>query len=335
MRTTKTKMNHARYPLLMIAFVLVSLMAPKADAWGDSIPAAIIKQAMETIYDTIQGTMLGALKTSALALLNTQTMSLIGGVSGKSPIISDWKNFIYDEANTQTVAYKEGLLTSIFEGRNTSMYSGTSGSDYYSILADSIKGSTGNALRINAAELIGGDPALALQNGDLRALTAVTSNPVNNPYGLSLTVDSLVAEKQSQVIEEQVLKVTSTGVAPVEKDGKTVLPAKSVSDAMSTAQGSLNQILSGTSKPEEILGVIAASAANQFMKKMMEKVTTEVQTKVTVLDRRITNQVNSIMSPIEKVSAVVRQQTGLEINPLANPGKAAPNPNACTLGGGC
>ncbi len=328
-------MNHARYPLLMIAFVLVSLMAPKADAWGDSIPAAIIKQAMETIYDTIQGTMLGALKTSALALLNTQTMSLIGGVSGKSPIISDWKNFIYDEANTQTVAYKEGLLTSIFEGRNTSMYSGTSGSDYYSILADSIKGSTGNALRINAAELIGGDPALALQNGDLRALTAVTSNPVNNPYGLSLTVDSLVAEKQSQVIEEQVLKVTSTGVAPVEKDGKTVLPAKSVSDAMSTAQGSLNQILSGTSKPEEILGVIAASAANQFMKKMMEKVTTEVQTKVTVLDRRITNQVNSIMSPIEKVSAVVRQQTGLEINPLANPGKAAPNPNACTLGGGC
>ena len=320
----------------MLAFVLISLSAPKADAWGDAIPAAIMKEAMEKIYNTIQGTMLGALKTSALSILNTQTMSLIGGVSGKSPIISDWKNFIYDEANTQTVAYKEGLLNSIFEGRNTSMYNGTSGSNYYSILSDSVKSNVSTSLRINAAELIGGDPAVALQNGDLRALTAVTSNPVNNPYGLSLTVDSLVAEKQSQAVEAQVLKVTSTGVAPVtDKNGNTVLPAKSVSDAMSNAQGSLSQMLAGTSKPEEILGVIAASAANQFMKNMMEKVTTQVQTKVTALDRQITNQVASITSPIEKVSAVVRQQTGLEINPLANPGQAVPNPNACLLNGGC
>jgi hypothetical protein len=310
------------------AFIVVAIFSftfvPKADAWGDAIPAAIMKQSMEKIYDTIQGTMLGSLKTAAMTLLNTQTMSLIGGVSGTSPIISDLKRFIYAESDAKLLVYRENLFNSIFEGKNTSMYSSGSGTPYYTILADNVRGSgLSEGLRADAADRLGQDPSVAFNSNALGALKALTTKQTNNVFGAQLTMEGMLAAENARLIRIQEIK-GATGYAPVEQNGLTVLPGRTVSDIVANTQGSVSQMLAGTTKPEEILGVIAASATNAFMKNMMGNVTREIQGKITAVDRQITRQVNEITSPVTQFSNQVRQQTGVNINPLINPRLAVP-----------
>lgn len=321
--------------IFIVVFFSLS-MTPKADAWSGGIPGAIFKQAMEKIYDTIQGSILSGLKTAAITVLNTQTMSLIGGTSGGSPVISDWKSFLYNEPETKVLAYKEQLFNSIFAGRNTSMYQSMMAeqdagiNDYYSMLEEQTKGfdtASDGSLRANAADILGKDPAFALAKGDLKALSALLAKPTNNPYGLSLTVESMVATEQNRLAEIQKMKATSTGYKPVEKNGLTVLPGSTVGTLVANTQDTVSKVIAAANNPQELIGGVVSGMANRMITSMMGKVTSEIQTKIGAVDRQISSQVkeiNKALGPAATLSTKIQQQTGIYVNPTTNPGLAVP-----------
>ena len=122
----KKKIQKILLLLLLFSF-LNTLFAPpaRADFWGASEAAAMLKQQMEQMVKSIYDTTVANLKIAAIRILQAKLFALLGanksttpGVSGM--IISDWKMFIYSSATK----YSTQVTSDFFRGLSSGAASG-------------------------------------------------------------------------------------------------------------------------------------------------------------------------------------------------------------------
>jgi hypothetical protein len=323
--------------ILLLCFLSVS--TPKADAgyWGEPIYAAIMDNMFEKIARQIEGTLLSALKASAIQLLNTQVGQLIGGSSaGGSAIISDWKGFLYDEPEQKVHVYMEDFFTQMTSGRSSSSnydspYSLANGTNptlgsYSARLVEGAKVSLATPYQPSNLEEISPDPEAALAEGDLRTLNAFFANPMNNPFGFTLAAQSYERSVREMEQQQQVVQAISHGYRS--SDG---LPGSTLGQMVADAQDVGNKIIAAAQNPAELASGVIVSLVNKTItntiKKGIGNVQADIQREIKNVDRQISGQIKEIdkaLGPAAGFVKEVRQQTNVIVKPATNPGAAIP-----------
>ncbi len=337
----ETKRKSFRVGMFAVLFAASILFAPQAQAgyWGEPTMAAILKESLEKIARQIEGVMLGALKASAIQLLNSQVGQLIGGSSaGGSAIISDWRQWLYDVPEQKVQVAQEQFFNSVLRGRDSSSYNtmladqDAGVNNYYEMLADQMKGfDTSGDLSANAAELAGGDPIAELGKGNLKALNALFVKPTNNPFGLALAYESEMQSVREKAETEQVIKSIASGYKPIESNGMTILPGSTIGAMVADANDIGNKVIAGASNPGELASGIIVSLVNKTITSTIQKgignVQANIQREIGNVDRQISGQVQSLnqtLGPAAGFVREVRQQTNVIVKPATNPGAAIP-----------
>lgn len=333
----------------LVFFVGMSLVfVPRADAgyWGEPTMAAILEESLRKIARQIEGAILGALKASAIQLLNTQVGQLIGGSSaGGSAIISDWREFLYSEPEQKVRVYMEDFYAQSTKGRSSSSnydspYSLANGTNprlgsYSARLVEGAKASLSTPYQASNLEEISPDPEAALAEGDLRTLNAFFANPMNNPFGYTLAAQSYERSVREMEQQQQIVKAVASGYKPIESNGKTILPGSTIGQMVANANDIGNKVVAAASNPAELASGVIVSLVNKTITNTIQKgignVQANIQREIGSVDRQISGQfkeINKQLGPAAGFVREVRQQTNVIVKPATNPGAAIPKGTA-------
>jgi len=312
----------------------------RAEAWGTNIAASILKQSLEKIARQIEGVMLGALKGSAVQLLNSQVAQLVGGTSTSgSAVISDWKEWLHDVPEQEVKVAHEQFFNSVLRGRDSSSYHSMLAeqdagvNNYYEMLAAQMEGfDSSSDTYANAAELVGEDPIVALGKGDTSALNALFAKPTNNPFGLALVYESEMQAVRERSKTEQMVKSMSTGYKGIEENGKTILPGSTIGQMVANSQDIGNKVIAAASNPAELASGVIVALVNQTVMKTIKSgigdIQKNIRREVRGFDKQIKGEVRTLdkeLGPAAGFVKEVRQQTNAIVKPAKNAGAAIPN----------
>jgi hypothetical protein len=122
------KKNHLKIiaAVLLVSTLAITLPRPaRADYWGASQGAAIMKQMMEEAYTKIKESIVSSLKMAAIRVIQSRLTSLLGKSSGSSSlglngmIIGDWRQFIYGTANNYSTKITNNFFTNMESGASS------------------------------------------------------------------------------------------------------------------------------------------------------------------------------------------------------------------------
>ena len=292
--------------VFFVALLLLGISAPQAHAgyWGESISAAIMKQAMEKIYNQIQGVLLGTLKVAAVQTLNAQVGQLIGGgVTGKPLFITNYNSFLYQDPLQKTNLYMNDFFTSTTRGKGSSAnyisagdVSGVS-NNYPGYLEQLGRQATTdkNTTSQYSLDQYTSSPQTMFTEGDWRGFNAFVSNPANNPYGYTLMAESAYQNKLSSEIEIQKVKAQSSGFQPVEKSGQVVTPAGSLEALTTNVQNMGNNIITNATNPSELLSGVVTSMVNKTVNGLVQTGIGQVQANIQREIGGVAGQVNGTL----------------------------------------
>lgn len=109
--------------IVLISFLCVGTMFPARQAqavgfWGDAIPAAILKQKLEEIYDYVKFTVVATMQNAAMKVLYTYMQQVIG----KTGIVTNFYENLYVYSSQQAVLFTEDLITTTLRGQGTGTF---------------------------------------------------------------------------------------------------------------------------------------------------------------------------------------------------------------------
>jgi hypothetical protein len=296
--------------LLSFSFLLV-FSAPQAhaDVWGTTMAATIMKQAMEKIYDQIQGVLLGSLKVAAVQLLNSQINQLVGGSSGQALFITDYNSFLYQTPRQKTNLYMNDFFTLSTRGKSSSSnyisagdVSSGLGGNYTQYLVSMAKQATVNSGTTTIQydlDSYASSPSTMFSEGNWRGFNAFFSNPANNPYGYTLLAENAYQKKLAENQKTaEVQAQSSGGFLPVQSNGKVIAPAGSIEAITTRVQNMGNDIIANASNPAEFLSGVVTSTVNQTINRLVQQGIGQVQSSI----QREINNVSSQTSTSLKSS---------------------------------
>lgn len=109
--------------ILLIFVLFISVHVPSVQAfWGDAIPAAYLKQAMEVAHNQIQGAILGAQKALSASVLYEQIMNSIAGSGGEVRFVTDVDGFLRQSAVNEAQLVVKDWITQMTRGMNNCGY---------------------------------------------------------------------------------------------------------------------------------------------------------------------------------------------------------------------
>ncbi len=325
--------------LIALTAAISSSSCARADVWGGSIAASILKQSLETIQTQIEGVLLATLKSAAISLLNTRVASLVGGSSvGSSQVITDWKDYLYSEPESKVSTAMDNYYSTTLRGRaTTSGYVSASGQPSYESF---LKNRTVNQLSntssnmsstgISALSEVSTDPYTSISEGDMRTFTVMFDSG-SDPYAYSLraqSYQSAVREQERRAVE---ISAMSSGYKGVRDDnGNVILPGATVNQMVADTQDIGNKVIAAASNPGELVGGVISSLANKMITNLVQKgvgsVQASIQKEITNVDKQIMGQVTTVNSALgtgAKYTSEVRQQTDMNLN-AASSGAAIP-----------
>lgn len=332
--------------MFVALFLLVSVVATtpsaSADVWGANYSAAILKTALEKITRQIEGVLLGAMKQTAMTVLNSKVARLVGGSSvGGSRVITDWRSYLYTEPQEKVRTATDDFIRQMTSGRGSSAsyedpyggsgYSLGGGSNYSLKLKEAAEASVGSPYHPCAAQEYFPDFESAMDEGDLRALN-IAMDPSCNTLGMALQTQEFAMNASQQ---EQMLRFTqsiSHGYKSVEDAaGLTLLPGSTVGRVVSDVQDIGAKIIAAASNPAELAGGVIAALVNQTLTNMIEKgignVQANINKEIRSVDQKISGQfkvIDKALGPVAGYVKEVKQQTNVITKPSTNPGAAIP-----------
>ncbi|MCX6763641.1 MAG: hypothetical protein NTZ97_02815 [Candidatus Moranbacteria bacterium] len=259
--------------LISLSLVFSPNLARPAYAW-DAAPAEIMKQALEVIFNQLQGIILGVLKQTAASTLNSQISVMISG-SGGAMFITDWLAWTKTDPENKANKYTNNLIDRSLSGRGSFSYApaGSSSEGFSSKSKSSISGSSSSysqglqqMAKASTTEKKApqmnykgnpGDMFKDPKNGMSNLLSYVSG--INNPWAFN----NYIQDEHQKEINLQTLINTNKGIAGQgfigkEQNGKTVTPGSTVKDIYSNTQDLGNKILAGaTHMPEVITAVVS------------------------------------------------------------------------------
>lgn len=312
----------------------------RADCWGCTMAAAIMKQTMETIQRQVEGALLGSLKVAAVEMLNKQVNQLVGGsTAGKALFITDMNDFLFKTPAQQTEIYMNDFFSQTTRGKASSanyVGIGDAGSavsgNYTSYLVTQAKNATVNSNQAPTYDLdqYTPNPETMFQEGDMRAFNAFFSNPANNPFGYTLMAEQAYQSKLATEQKKQEVKATASGFLPVEKNGKIVSPAATVEAISNDVKTLSNKVIAAASNPAEFLSGVVSAMATKAIQGIVDKGIGEVQTnlqrEIGNVDTQVANGLKSAASqygPGAQYDPALLQRLNASINTQTPPPPAS------------
>lgn len=315
---------------LAIVFLLSVSLSPRAYAWGDGTTGAILKQTLETIENQIEGIILSMLKSTALTLLNTRVAGLVGGTSMRtSQIISDWRDYLYQEPEDKVRLAMKSFYATSFRGRGTSSgYTTASGSpSYESYLARR----TSEVLDANLAapvdlSEVNSDPIGALNDGGDVGLFSHMMYSQNDPFIYALRAQEYEMAMREQFQQEAAMQAAAySGYRGVrDNDGNVILPGSTVGRMVADTENIGNNIIAAAKNPGELIGGVISGLANRMVTNLVQKgvgqVQASIQREIRNVDNQIMGQVTTVNRTLGQGAAYtteIRQQTQLNLGTAA------------------
>lgn len=104
------------FPFVLGVLIFMPVHRAQAVAfWGDAIPAAILKQKMEVIYEYVKHALVGTMQNVAMQVLYVQMQQVIG----KTGIVTNFYENIYTFSKQQSELYTKDLITQTLRGQTT------------------------------------------------------------------------------------------------------------------------------------------------------------------------------------------------------------------------
>ncbi|OGI21877.1 MAG: hypothetical protein A2808_01845 [Candidatus Moranbacteria bacterium RIFCSPHIGHO2_01_FULL_55_24] len=331
-RKNKSFLAAIQIGVFVSVFSFQIFSAPRALAWADAIPAAIMKQTMETIARSIEGALMGSLKLAAVQVINSTVGQLVGGNTlGQALIIVDYNDFLQRQPEQTADLFMNDFYTLTLRGKASSANyigaGGTSGNvtgNYATYLKSQAEKTTNKKTTptYNLDEYTS-DPAKMFAEGDLRAFNAFYSNPANNPFGYSLLAEEAYVGKYSSEVEKQKIIATSSGFLPqTDKDGNVITPAASIEELVSKATGLPQDIIANASNPGELLSGVMMAAVNKTINGLVQKGVGKIQSNIQREIRNVDNQISGALNDATGrlgpaavfIDETLKQRTNADIN---------------------
>lgn len=327
---------------IFLLFVGMVGFAPRTNAcWGCAIAAELMGQAMDTIKRQIEGAILGTLKVAAVSMLNSQVGQLIGGTSaGDALFITDWNDFLYQKPAEQVQVYMNDFFTMTTRGKYASAnYAGVGdipgkvAGNYAAYLVAGARqltaaqtGGSGSSLPQFNLDSFTKNPETLFREGDFRGLNAFFSNPMNNPFGYTLTASTYYASKMTQEMELAKTEAQSSGFIGKKDGGRTIAPAATIESMMSGVQNIGNDMIAAAENPgaflSGVVGAVVNKAVTGIIQKGIGKVQANIQREVRNVDNQImgaVNQVDRELGPAARFTGDVMQKTSTSVNSYTSP----------------
>lgn len=281
----KQKINSIKKTLIagILALLLIfsPVLTPKTHAfWGEFIQEEFHFVLLE-VRETIKGTLMGALKKQAVQMLNNQVDSLVGGGSGgEVAFITDWEDYLVNQAENRTQLYINDYLTQITSGRGSrSGYSSegfiegftgvfTNCLDRYCSM---ILSNARNSLRLLLSKLLprGGGlstrmtyercPGEMFISNNFKDLNRYLSG-INNPWAFDINLQNEYQKKLELEKEIQQTKAMAYGgfTGTTGEDGSITYPGSLTKENTANAQNVGNLVVAtAKSVPEVITSVVS------------------------------------------------------------------------------
>jgi hypothetical protein len=320
-------------------FVSVFGFTPRvhAQAWGlVDIFGDLITNMIEVAQRSMEGAILSGLKSTALTLMNSQVMQLVGGSSaGNSAIISDWRGFLNNEPEKKAQVAGDEFWGSVLRGRDSSSsyHAMLAGQDegldnYYSMLKEQAEGFSNDD--VNSWQTAPMDMQ-KLKSGDIQLFSQMFE-PANNPYGLALKYQAIKATTYEKARQEKVVEATSSGYASKkDENGFVILPGSTIGDVVANTQDIGNKMVAAAENPGELMTGVISGLTNKFLTNMIQngvgRVQANIQKEIRAVDSQIGVQVREInknLGPAAEFTKEFKQQTDPYVKPASNAKTAAP-----------
>lgn len=335
---------------ILALFMNMASFTPKAHAWWtiSDIFGDIMTNVLENIQDQIKGALLASLKVAAVSALQSQVGQLIGGTSvGNALMITDWYDFMYTRPAEQVTLYMNDFFTMSTRGKYASAnYIGskdtpdTVAGNYPAYLVAVAKQSIPPTGEVDIPQFdldqYSANPQTLFREGDFRGLNALVSNPMNNPFGFSLSAVSYSATKMNQAIEIAKTEAQSSGLIGKKENGKTIAPAATIENMLNDAQNIGNNIIAAAENPNIVSSIVTAmvnKAVNAMIQKGVGKIQANIQKEIARVDSqaiKALDKVNKELGPGAKFLKETSQKTDV-VKAYTSP---PPSAN-CTVDQGC
>ena len=295
--------------------LLVLLFPHPTYAWGDGIPAALLKQSMEQIQRGIEGTILGAIKTAAVTSIVNQVDRLLGGVGAGQPrFIRNYDDYLrlqpQLEAETQVYNFLSRTYRSLGSTSNYTAAaggaSGTRGSYETRIEQTARQAITTGNYRYDLNEYCT-NPETSLRQGDLRCLDAWRNNPANNPYGAALRAEYEYQRIRDEIRFQRQVMASSDGFLPGtdSRTGQIVTPSGSISAVYNDAKTLANKIIAAAENPQELISGVVFALVNRTINTIASKAAGAVEDVVDKTVGRAVTEINRISGDVGNVLRTV------------------------------
>lgn len=262
------------------------------------------------IQRQIEGTILGTLKMSALQIVNTQVMQLIGGSSvGGAMFISNWEQFLFAAPRQQAQLYVNDFFTLTTGGRASALnyqpwsamsQNGWSSMSFLTVVQNNYQAGWDKTPQYDLFNYTSNTSSL-FGSGDWRAFNSFTSNPANNPLGLSLLMESAYSselERQKDIARTQA--ISYQGYKPRMQSGFVVTPGITIKDVVTGVQMLPNMILSAAENPAEFMAAAVTSTINMAVNQLVRQGIGQIQSHINQELYKINRGIGQIQSNINQ-----------------------------------
>jgi hypothetical protein len=284
--------------LFLVLFFAFSPVTRPAEAW-DAIPAAIYKQAMETIQKVIDGIKLGLAKQAAISALQAEVKFLVTGKSAKgSIVITNYDAFMYSDPKSKANVYINDYITQSTRGRGSlSGYISSGGEgvggSYMNQLTQGAKATT-SSQPAQLKPTFAGNPSQMFAGPQPFQQLNLYLSGVNNPWAFNLNVQQKYQEKlqQEQTIA-QTQAIAGGGFKGVQKNGVTTMPGSLVKDQVSKVQNLGMDVIAAAQHLPEIITSAVSMTINQAMVSGIGMIQASVHQEVTNVRNNAKLQMNA------------------------------------------
>ncbi|MBP9697636.1 MAG: hypothetical protein KBD65_00350 [Candidatus Moranbacteria bacterium] len=336
----KTKQLFLGWMFICVFVTQAFWSVPTAHAW-DAALGAIVHRALDTVYEQLEGAILGTLKVSAIKILNSKVAQMVGGSSvGDALFITDWGDFLYNTPAEKTKLFMNDFFTLTTRGKYAS-------ANYVGIgdVAGNVSGNYAGYLRSRAENSIGvfysgtqsyfeydldqyaDNPERMFQEGDWRGFNAFFSNPMNNPFGYELVAQGVYAERLAQEQDAARTKAISPGfVGPTDANGNTIAPAATIEAMTTNVQNIGNNLIAAATNPGEFLSGVVGALVNKTVSSLVQRgvgqVQANIQRGIDSVDNKVVgalDQANRALGPAAQFTSEVSQKTDVYVRPYTKP----------------
>lgn len=305
--------NIIGFTVLTSLIIMISPFTAHADTWGAAMAAALEKQALENMEKQIWEASEVAAKQAAVMIVNDSIQMLMTGNNGQSLVISNPLDYLFGEPHKQAASFMDSFFSITARGRDSAgnyHAFGSSGGkmSYEGELVNGARaslglgGSNSGSAQINLRNYCPNDPKDIFGNGDWRCYNAITSHPLNNPYGYTLAAQSAYASQYARAQQTANAKfIANKGVRNItDSKGNVLTPGSFVFEVQ---VGSLKL-------PLDMLANADGSAAVTFMQAAATKVIiSTIQQGIGYARSRIQQEINT---PLQRMNKTINEKVKIQ-----------------------